>query len=196
MGYLMPQCPLSVVLCGAPLPPSSNVHHTTHPTGQLDRVVVPPCLNLAPNGTPSNKPIAIPTPAPAASSKQPSKHTKTSSSKGSSSGSHSGKGPGSKGGIGMKSCESFVASPDASGGGLVAFLGDSGHIGLVSLGSRSAVGSFKMNGSARAAAFSSDGRTLVSAGEAGWLAGYPTGWVGAGWLAGRVGGWLADCLPG
>jgi U3 small nucleolar RNA-associated protein 18 len=64
----------------------------------------------------------------------------------------------------MKSCESFVVSPDANKP-LVAFLGDNGHIGLVSLGSRTSVGSLKMNGSARAAAFSSDGSTLVTAGR-------------------------------
>lgn len=63
----------------------------------------------------------------------------------------------------MKSCESFVVSPDAHKP-LVAFLGDNGHIGLVSLGSRTSVGSLKMNGSARAAAFSNDGNTLVTAG--------------------------------
>eukprot|EP00878_Enallax_costatus_P004426 GHUV01004666.1.p1 GENE.GHUV01004666.1~~GHUV01004666.1.p1 ORF type:complete len:513 (+),score=175.81 GHUV01004666.1:273-1811(+) len=64
---------------------------------------------------------------------------------------------------GMKSCESFAASPDPHKP-LLAFLGDGGHIGLVSLGSRSAVGSLKMNGSARAAVFTSDGSCLITAG--------------------------------
>ncbi|KAF8072604.1 U3 small nucleolar RNA-associated-like protein [Scenedesmus sp. PABB004] len=72
------------------------------------------------------------------------------------------------GGGGMKSCESFAASP-APGRPLLAFLGDGGHIGLVSLGSRAPVGSLKMNGSARAAAFSADGATLVTAGGDGVL---------------------------
>jgi U3 small nucleolar RNA-associated protein 18 len=68
------------------------------------------------------------------------------------------------GNTGMKSCESFAASSDPARP-LLAFLGDGGHIGLVSLGSRRPVGSLKMNGSARAAVFSSDGNTLITAGE-------------------------------
>jgi hypothetical protein len=47
---------------------------------------------------------------------------------------------------------------------LVAFLGDGGHVGLVSLRGRQAAGGFKVNGSARAAAFSADGSRLVTAG--------------------------------
>jgi hypothetical protein len=127
--------------------------------------VVPPCLNLAPSGAPSNK--ALPIPSPNSSSGGKAKKQRTSSSKGAAPGSRSGSGPGSTAGIGMKSCESFVASPEPSGGGLLAFLGDSGHIGLVSLASRSAVGGLKMSGSARAAAFSSDGRSLITAGVGG-----------------------------
>lgn len=126
--------------------------------GQLDRVVVPPCINLAPSGAPSNAPLPTGVRQRAAAG---SKQRKMRAG-----GGGGGKGRGSKGGIGMKSCESFVASPAApdSSGGLVAFLGDGGHIGLVSLAGRSSIGSLKMNGSARAAAFSRDGRTLITAG--------------------------------
>jgi hypothetical protein len=131
------------------------------PAGQLERVVTPPCINLAPTGAPSNKPSVIheiSNTAAAAGSGSSKARQKPGSSKG-------GRGSGSKGGVGMKSCESFVVSPD-SHKPLVAFLGDNGHVGLVSLNGRTSVGSLKMNGSARAAAFSSDGSTLVTAGEA------------------------------
>lgn len=132
------------------------------PAGQLERVVTPPCINLAPTGAPSNKPSVIHKPSnSAAAAAGGSGSSKARQKAGSSKG---GRGPGSKGGVGMKSCESFVVSPDEHKP-LVAFLGDNGHVGLVSLGSRTSVGSLKMNGSARAAAFSSDGSTLVTAGE-------------------------------
>lgn len=121
-------------------------------------MVTPPCVNLAPTGAPSSKPsVSQKASRSAAGSSKGGKHRGSSSTKG-------GRGPGSKGSAGMKSCESFVVSPDANKP-LVAFLGDNGHIGLVSLGSRTSVGSLKMNGSARAAAFSSDGTTLVTAGR-------------------------------
>jgi hypothetical protein len=122
--------------------------------------VAPPCINLAPSGAPSNKPILVQSTAAGSSKPKGSRAGR----RGSSSTTKGGKGPGSKGGIGMKSCESFVVSPDPHKP-LVAFLGDAGHIGLVSLGSRASVGSLKMNGSARAAAFSADGSTLITAGE-------------------------------
>lgn len=128
------------------------------PAGQLQRVVTPPCINLAPTGTPSNKPASVKLQSSTAAGGSKAKHKNSSSNR------KGGKGPGSKAGVGMKSCESFVVSPDVSQP-LLAFLGDNGHIGLVSLNSRSSVGSLKMNGTARAAAFSNDGRTLVSAGE-------------------------------
>lgn len=131
--------------------------------GQLERVVTPPCINLAPTGAPSSSPSIATQPASARSSSGggSKQHRGGSATKG-------GRGPGSKGGVGMKSCESFVVSPVADTP-LVAFLGDNGHIGLVSLVSRTSVGSLKMNGSARAAAFGHDGNTLVTAG--GWVCG-------------------------
>jgi U3 small nucleolar RNA-associated protein 18 len=62
-----------------------------------------------------------------------------------------------------RSLESFVASPPGTTP-LLAFLADGGRVPLVALGSRSCVGTLKMNGSARAAAFAADGRTLLTAG--------------------------------
>lgn len=118
--------------------------------------MTPPCINLAPTGAPSSSPSITTQPASARSGGGGKQHRGGSATKG-------GRGPGSKGGVGMKSCESFVVSPVADTP-LVAFLGDNGHIGLVSLGSRTSVGSLKMNGSARAAAFGHDGNTLVTAG--------------------------------
>jgi U3 small nucleolar RNA-associated protein 18 len=130
-------------------------------TGQLDRVVVPPCINLAPSGTPSNQ--AMQTQARQRTTRQ------AAGGRGKRGGAAAAKGTGSKGGIGMKSCEAFVASPEAAGAGsgLLAFLGDSGHIGLVSLATKAGVGALKMNGSARAAAFTADGRSLITAGAEG-----------------------------
>lgn len=117
-------------------------------TAQLERVVTPPSVHH--QGQQSGH----------------SKKKKKSST--------AGKGSAGSGGkAGMKSCESFAACSDPSRP-LLAFLGDGGHIGLVSLNSRRPVGCLKMNGSARAATFSSDGNTLVSAGNrnntpiAGW----------------------------
>ena len=69
----------------------------------------------------------------------------------------------------QKSLESCVVGPGLGEGpgpsaGLLAFLGDGGYIPLVSLHTRQWVGSLKMNGSVRAAAFSTDGNDLVTAG--------------------------------
>ena len=64
-----------------------------------------------------------------------------------------------------KSLESFAACP-APDNPLVAFLGNEGCIPLVSLRSRQAVGDLKMSGAVRTAAFSGDGRELLTSG---WL---------------------------
>eukprot|EP00882_Tetradesmus_deserticola_P018443 GHRQ01019810.1.p2 GENE.GHRQ01019810.1~~GHRQ01019810.1.p2 ORF type:complete len:191 (-),score=89.59 GHRQ01019810.1:798-1370(-) len=112
-------------------------------TAQLERVVTPPSIHHQ-GGV---------------SSAQQPQQQRTKGGKGG----KASRGP-AGGRTGMKSCESFAASSDPARP-LLAFLGDGGHIGLVSLGSRRPVGSLKMNGSARAAAFSSDGNTLITAGE-------------------------------
>lgn len=62
-----------------------------------------------------------------------------------------------------RSLESFAAAPPGAPP-LLAFLADAGCVPLVSLSSRSCVATLKMNGSARAAAFSPDGRTLLTGG--------------------------------
>ena len=62
-----------------------------------------------------------------------------------------------------KSCESFVTCPSGSNP-LVAFLGNEGCIPLVSLKSRQSVGTLKMNGTVRTAAFTADGQELLTAG--------------------------------
>ena len=62
-----------------------------------------------------------------------------------------------------KSCEGFAASLAAGGPPLLAFYGNEGHIPLVSLKSRQAVGTLKMNGSVRSAAFSADGNQVRGA---------------------------------
>jgi U3 small nucleolar RNA-associated protein 18 len=111
-------------------------------TAQLERVVTPPSIHQ--QGQVSS------------TQQQPQAQQQRKGGK-SSSGATGGR-------TGMKSCESFAASSDPAKP-LLAFLGDGGHIGLVSLGSRRPVGSLKMNGSARAAVFSSDGNTLITAGE-------------------------------
>jgi U3 small nucleolar RNA-associated protein 18 len=64
---------------------------------------------------------------------------------------------------GPRSLESFAVL-NREDNPLVAFLGDAGHVGLVTLRGRQSVGGFKLNGSARAAAFSDDGRQLATAG--------------------------------
>lgn len=115
-------------------------------TAQLERVVTPPSIHHQGQRQGSSAPQQ--------------KH-KNGGKKGGSSGAAGGR-------TGMKSCEAFAASSDPARP-LLAFLGDGGHIGLVSLGSRRPVGSLKMNGSARAAVFSSDGNTLVTAGGDGVL---------------------------
>ncbi|KAF6264482.1 WD40-repeat-containing domain protein [Scenedesmus sp. NREL 46B-D3] len=115
-------------------------------TAQLERVVTPPSMHHQGPGSGAQH------------RQQPSKGGKGSKGGGGLAG----------GRTGMKSCESFAASSDPARP-LLAFLGDGGHVGLVSLGSRRPVGSLKMNGSARAAAFSSDGNTLVTAGGDGVL---------------------------
>jgi U3 small nucleolar RNA-associated protein 18 len=66
-----------------------------------------------------------------------------------------------------RSCEGFAASRAAGGPPLLAFYGNEGHIPLVSLKTRQAVGSLKMNGSVRTAAFSADGNQLLSSGSDG-----------------------------
>ena len=63
-----------------------------------------------------------------------------------------------------KSLETFAACP-APDNPLVAFLGNEGCVPLVSLRSRQAVGDLKMSGAARTAAFSGDGRELLTSGR-------------------------------
>ena len=63
-----------------------------------------------------------------------------------------------------RSLESFVASPVGADHPTLVFLGADGHVPLVSLRSRSCVGSVKMNCTARAAAFSPDGKRLLTGG--------------------------------
>ena len=62
-----------------------------------------------------------------------------------------------------KSFETFAACP-AEEAPLLAFLGNQGCIPLFSLRSRQAIGDLKMNGSARAAAFSADASHLFTSG--------------------------------
>lgn len=63
-----------------------------------------------------------------------------------------------------RSLESFVESPPGVSPPLVAFLGNDGVVPLVSMASRSCIGQLKMNGTTRAAAFTDDGRMLLTAG--------------------------------
>lgn len=65
-----------------------------------------------------------------------------------------------------KSLESFEVSPDSR---TIAFLGNEGYILLVSCKTKELIGTLKMNGSARALAFSDDGRQLVSSGGDGHI---------------------------
>jgi len=65
-----------------------------------------------------------------------------------------------------KSFESFAASPSSQ---IAAFFGRDGTIPLVSLSSRQAVGSLKMNGTVRAGAFSSNGEELLTTGSDGMI---------------------------
>ncbi|KAK9113542.1 hypothetical protein Syun_020339 [Stephania yunnanensis] len=60
-----------------------------------------------------------------------------------------------------KSLETFEVSPDSS---TIAFVGSEGYILLVSCRTKELIGTLKMNGSARALAFSNDGRQLLSSG--------------------------------
>ncbi|EWM21880.1 u3 small nucleolar rna-associated protein 18 [Nannochloropsis gaditana] len=60
-----------------------------------------------------------------------------------------------------KSLERFVASPD---GQWLAFTGKDGYVVLVGARSKQWAGEFKMNGTARALAFSADGRHLMASG--------------------------------
>eukprot|EP00897_Mesotaenium_endlicherianum_P005820 jgi/Mesen1/5266/ME000263S04377 len=60
-----------------------------------------------------------------------------------------------------RSLESFQVSPD---GELLAFLGNDGYVSLVSQRTHQWVANLKMNGSARAAAFSPDGLELATGG--------------------------------
>ncbi len=73
--------------------------------------------------------------------------------------------PGSNGSNGSspKSIEAFAAC-SSEANPLVAFMGDAGHVQLVSLRSRQGVGSIKMNGSARCAVFDADGTQLLTSG--------------------------------
>lgn len=114
-------------------------------TGKLERVTAVPSLYHQSSRIPAAY-------GPPKSSRKGSKGSKQQAGSGSA--------------AGMKSCESFAASPDPHRP-LLAFLGDAGHIGLVNLSSRAPVGSLKMNGSARAAVFSSDGSCLITAGGTG-----------------------------
>ncbi|KAK9839364.1 hypothetical protein WJX84_010773 [Apatococcus fuscideae] len=63
-----------------------------------------------------------------------------------------------------RSLESFVTCPTPAADPLIAFLGRDGCIPLVSLTSRQAVGSLKMSGTAKTAAFSADGQQLITSG--------------------------------
>uniref|UniRef100_A0A0D6R0E3 U3 small nucleolar RNA-associated protein 18 homolog n=1 Tax=Araucaria cunninghamii TaxID=56994 RepID=A0A0D6R0E3_ARACU len=60
-----------------------------------------------------------------------------------------------------KSLENFEVSPDSS---LIAFLGSEGYIMLVSTKTKQLIGTLKMNGSVRAAAFADNGNQLLSSG--------------------------------
>ncbi len=60
-----------------------------------------------------------------------------------------------------RSLEAFAAAPGAD---VAAFFGAGGDVPLVSLKSRQAVGTLRMNGSVRAGAFSSDGGQLLTSG--------------------------------
>jgi U3 small nucleolar RNA-associated protein 18 len=106
---------------------------------------------------------------------------------------------------GPRSLESFAVL-NREDTPLVAFLGDGGHVGIVSLRGRQAAGGVKLNGSARAAAFTDDGLQLLTAGGDGVVYTWDMrtrrclsalrdeGSVGAGALAvhgGADGGWLA-----
>ena len=63
-----------------------------------------------------------------------------------------------------KSWERHVVAPD---GELIAFIGNDGYVVLVDSKSKKNVGSFKLNGSVRAASFSQDGRFLLASGSDG-----------------------------
>ena len=65
-----------------------------------------------------------------------------------------------------KSFESFAASPESQ---TAAFFGRDGTVPLVSLSSRQAVGTLKMNGTVRSGAFSSDGQQLLTSGGDGMI---------------------------
>ncbi|KAL8029101.1 hypothetical protein ABFX02_14G206300 [Erythranthe guttata] len=60
-----------------------------------------------------------------------------------------------------KSLESFEVSPDSK---TIAFLGNEGHILLVSTKTKELIGTLKMNGSVRSVAFTNDGQQLLSSG--------------------------------
>lgn len=63
-----------------------------------------------------------------------------------------------------KSYETFVTCPSSSNP-LVAFIGNQGCIPLLSLKSRQSVGTLKINGTVRTAAFTADGQELLTAGK-------------------------------
>lgn len=65
-----------------------------------------------------------------------------------------------------KSLESFEVSPDSD---MIAFLGNEGYILLVSSKTKELIGTLKMNGTVRSAAFTDDGRQLLSSGGDGQI---------------------------
>jgi len=65
-----------------------------------------------------------------------------------------------------KSIEVFEVSPDSK---MIAFVGNEGYILLVSTKSKQLVGTLKMNGTARALAFTEDGQKLLSTGGDGLI---------------------------
>lgn len=65
-----------------------------------------------------------------------------------------------------KSLESFEVSPDSD---MIAFLGNEGYILLVSSKTKELIGTLKMNGTLRSAAFTDDGRQLLSSGGDGQI---------------------------
>ncbi|KAK6778929.1 hypothetical protein RDI58_025647 [Solanum bulbocastanum] len=65
-----------------------------------------------------------------------------------------------------KSLESFEVSPDSD---TIAFLGNEGYILLVSTKTKELIGTLKMNGTVRSAAFSDDGQQLLSSGGDGHI---------------------------
>ncbi|KAF6174064.1 hypothetical protein GIB67_020246 [Kingdonia uniflora] len=65
-----------------------------------------------------------------------------------------------------KSLENFEVSPDSN---MIAFIGDEGHILLVSRKTKELIGTLKMNGTARSLAFADGGQQLLSSGGDGHI---------------------------